>query len=83
MGRYRLIDYAAVFEPADPPRSGRMVFFSPWRRWGRPRRWPLAGLAPVPHIPSRPRLGPERLTWHLDLPERLSGADVRVRAGAG
>ncbi|MHC3393984.1 DEAD/DEAH box helicase [Streptomyces lavendulocolor] len=38
MGRYRLIDYAAVFEPADPPRSGRMVFFRPVASMGSPEK---------------------------------------------
>ncbi|MFD3959624.1 MULTISPECIES: DEAD/DEAH box helicase [Streptomyces] len=36
MGRYRLTDYAAAFDPADPPRSGRMVFFRPAASMGAP-----------------------------------------------
>ncbi|WP_256726292.1 DEAD/DEAH box helicase [Streptomyces sp. MNU77] len=38
MGRYRLIEYAAVFDPADPPRSGRMVFFRPVASMGAPEK---------------------------------------------
>lgn len=38
MGRYRLIDYAVAFEPADPPRAGRMVFFRPAASMGAPEK---------------------------------------------
>lgn len=38
MGRYRLIEYAAVLDPADPPRSGRMVFFRPVASMGAPEK---------------------------------------------
>ncbi|MEU9602528.1 DEAD/DEAH box helicase [Streptomyces sp. NPDC048109] len=38
MGRYRLIEYAAAFDPADPPRSGRMVFFRPVASMGAPEK---------------------------------------------
>ncbi|MFJ9574553.1 DEAD/DEAH box helicase [Streptomyces bacillaris] len=38
MGRYRLIDYEAAFEPSDPPRLSRMVFFRPTASMGAPEK---------------------------------------------
>ncbi|MEU6353590.1 ATP-dependent helicase, partial [Streptomyces sp. NPDC047072] len=38
MGRFRLTDYAAAFDPGDPPREGRMVFWRPTATMGPPEK---------------------------------------------